>query len=167
MKKHDLSRCAPPGINLKQERQFFLTGMICAELYSMLFLLRYGNARSWLFEQHAGQRMLIPGAIMEDFVTILSDALVGFLVLSLCMLVLIVYHYAYHYQGSKSIYLMRRLPSSWELHRRCLTLPLLAVLCCALAALILLLIYYGIYLFFTPKSCLVPGQWQKIWSVLL
>jgi uncharacterized membrane protein YqhA len=92
---------------------------------------------------------------------------VGFLILALCMLALIVYHYAYHYQGSKSIYLMKRLPNRWEMHRRCITLPLLAALICLIAAIAFLLIYFGIYMVFTPKECLTLGQWQKIWSVLL
>jgi amino acid transporter len=104
---------------------------------------------------------------MTDFYAILGGALYGFLILALCMPALILYHYAYHYQGSKNIYLMRRLPNRWELHKRCVTLPLLAALICLLSVLVLLCIYLGIYMTATPRECLTPGQWQKIWSVLL
>ena len=82
---------------------------------------------------------------------------------SLCLVLLAAYHYAYHRQGSKSIYLMRRLPSKLELHRRCLTLPIAGILIALLTAFLLLLIYYAVYMNVTPAECLMPGQWQKLW----
>lgn len=165
--KINLEKYAPAGINLKRERRFFTTGMICSLLFSTAFLLRYSSAYSALYDWVGVKRVLRPGSIMEDFNVLLDSALIGFFVLALCMLALIIYHYIYHRQGSKSIYLMKRLPNPWELHRRCLTLPLLAALLCLAAAAALLFIYYGVYMAFTPKECLMPGQWQKIWSVLL
>jgi len=165
--KLDLSHHAPLGINLQREQRFFTTGIICSIFYSLIFLPRYQQAHSMLYHWKGDKCVLIPGAIIEDFGVLLENALVGFLILALCMLALIVYHYAYHYQGSKSIYLMKRLPNRWEMHRRCITLPLLAALICLIAAIAFLLIYFGIYMVFTPKECLTLGQWQKIWSVLL
>lgn len=165
--KINLSHHAPPGINLRPERHFFAAGMICAFFYSLTFFAQYRQARAMLYEWRGGKRVLMPGAIMEDFSPLLGNALIGFFILILCMLALIIYHYAYHHQGSKSIYLMKRLPNRWELHRRCLTLPFLAALLCLLAAAALLLTYFGIYMIFTPKECLIPGQWLKMWRVLL
>lgn len=129
--------------------------------------MRYFNAHSNLYGYEGTKRVLLTDAVMPDMGTLIGSALVGFLIIALCMLAMIVYHYAYHLQDSKSIYLMRRLPNRWELHRRCLTLPLLAIVICLLVAVILLLIYYGIYTIATPGECLTPHQWQKIWSVLL
>jgi len=164
--KGDLSRFAPPGLELRQEKQFFLTGLVCAFVYSLLFLIPLRHAWNNLY-QNVGERILLPGAVMKDFGALLENSLAGFLVLACCMIGWIVYHYLYHYQGSRSIYLMKRLPKAWELHRRCLTLPLLGVLISFAAAFILLLIYFGIYLALTPEECLVPGQWQRIWRVYL
>ena len=104
---------------------------------------------------------------MPDFVTLLGHYLIGFLLVALCMLAIVAYHYLYHRQGSKSIYTMRRLPDGMVLHRRCWTLPVLMALASLLAAFVLLMIYYAIYMFVTPDACLTPGQWQKLWSVIL
>lgn len=161
--KPDISRYAPPGLNLAPERNFFLTGLVCALLYSLGFFGRLTRAVNALYETRRGVRVLLEGAVMEDFAAVLGGALAGFLVLALCMLAFLIYHYTYHRQGSRSIYLMRRLPSRWELHRRCLTLPVLAALLCLLAAFLLLVIYYAIYRSATPEACLSGGQWRKLW----
>ncbi|MFR8267820.1 MAG: hypothetical protein ACLVC5_09315, partial [Clostridia bacterium] len=75
------------------------------------------------------------------------------------------YHYGYHFRGSKSIYTMRRLPSKHPLARRCLTVPVLGAAAAALSALLLICLYYLLYIAVTPEQCLVPGQWQKFWSI--
>lgn len=64
--------------------------------------------------------------------------------------------------GAKSIYLMGRLPDRWELHRRCLTLPLGWLLSAVLLPVLTLLVYYGIYYLITPAACLRPGQLAKL-----
>lgn len=167
MKKPDLSRLAPPGMSLKQEKRYFLGGLACAWLYSWTFLGRYLDARGDLFFYSGIERRLRPDAVMPDFAGLVGGALWGFAILAVCMLFFIAFHYAYYYQGSKSVYLMRRLPSRWEIHRRSLTLPLLAVCLCALAAFLILLADFAVYMLFTPNECLTPHQWQKLWSVLL
>ena len=102
---------------------------------------------------------------MPDFVEIFDRSYWGFLVVILIALATIGMHYIYHYQESKSIYTMRRLPSRWELHRRCLTLPVVAIVVYLIMAFAILLILYTAYMKITPDVCLTPGQWQKIWSV--
>ncbi len=168
MKRLDLSPWAPPGLNLKPELRLFTIGLEGGVLYACGFLYRCGEARLDLYTRLNGTitSTLIPGAVMPDFSYLLGHYWAGLGVLALCMLGLMAYHYLYHRQGSKSIYLMRRLPSRWELHRRCLTLPLLAMALCLLTAFLLLLLFYGIYLFLTPPECLTPHQWQKVWSVI-
>lgn len=163
----DFSRYAPLGINLGREGRFYVGGMVCAFAYSLSFLTRYGSAHSRLYTWIENKRTIRPGTVMEDFYQLLGSALTGFVIVAMCALVIIIYHYVYHRQGSKSIYLMKRLPNRFELHRRCLTLPILAALISLLAAGVLLLSYYGIYMACTPEECLSPGQWQKLWSVLL
>ncbi|MCI6719931.1 MAG: hypothetical protein MR451_03855 [Clostridiales bacterium] len=167
MMTHKLSRWAPPGFPLRTELQFFGSGMFFAALYSALFLHRYFIARNDLYETFGTSRVLRPDAVMPDFIVLLGGFLLGFAVLALCMAGFALYHYLYHWQGgSKSIYLMRRLPDRWELHRRCLTLPLAGAVLCGLAALLLFCLYFILYMTATPADCLTPGQWQKVWSVI-
>lgn len=167
MKKPDFSRYAPLGMNLTPLKQTLIWGGIASVFWSFSFVAKFTNSYNDLFRTVRYEKILREGAIMTDFVDLIPFTLVGFLVLAIAMLAFCVYNYAYHRQGSKSIYLMRRLPNRWELHKRCLTLPLISILLCAVAAFIILCIYYWIYMAVTPEQCLTPGQWQKIWRVFL
>lgn len=163
MKKPDLSRYAPLGINVRSEWQGYVAGLAVAVVYSMIYLLRYFNARENLYEWTLKGRELIEGAVMPDFAELMDGTLLVFLAIALTMMGLVIYHYIYHRLDTKSYYVMRRLPSRWELHRRCLTLPMIGLLICGAAALIVTLIYYWIYMGYTPEECLMPGQWGRFW----
>lgn len=165
MKKLDFSRYAPLGMNLTAFKNILIWGGIAAVFWSFTFVARLMDSFSSLFRTIRGNKVLRDGAIMPDFAELMKFALIGFLVIAVVMVVFIVYNYAYHRQGSKSIYLMRRLPNRLELHKRCITLPAAAVLLCIVAAFIMLCIYYWIYMSITPEECLTPGQWQKIWRI--
>lgn len=163
MKKPDLSRYAPLGINVRSEWQGYVAGLAVAVVYSMIYLLRYFNARENLYEWTLKGRELIEGAVMPDFAELMDGTLLVFLAIALTMMGLAIYHYIYHRLDTKSYYVMRRLPSRWELHLRCLTLPMIGLLICGAAALIMTLIYYWIYMGCTPEECLMPGQWGGFW----
>lgn len=156
----------PLGVNYRYELQWIAYGLLASFLYSLGFLISYTNHYKSLFVWVGTEKILQQGAVMPDFIEILGRSLIGYFILALCMIAILVYHYAYHYQGGRSIYLMKRLPSRLELLRRCVTLPILAAALIICMAIVLLLIYYGIYMIFTPKICLTPDQWQKIWSVI-
>ena len=163
MKKIDLSRYAPLGINVRSEWLGYVAGLAVAALYSMIYLLRYFNARQNLYEWTLKGWQLRDGAIMPDFAALMEGMLLVFAAIALTMLGLAAYHYIYHRIDTKSYYVMRRLPSRWELHRRCLTLPVAGLLICGAAALMVILIYYWIYMGCTPEECLMPGQWAIFW----
>ena len=164
--KIDLSRHAPPGMELKEEKTLLTVGMSLSMIFSAFYFgSRYSNALSELYWRNGTIRTLKDGAIMIDFVEILGEGLLGFLIVSALMIAAAVMHYVYHFYESKSIYTMRRLPSRWELHRRCLTLPAVGLVISAITAMIFLVVCYAIYMNMTPDVCLTPGQWQKIWSV--
>lgn len=171
MKKPDLQRLVPPGVNAQQELHLMCGGWVLSLLYSLGFVTGYSQELDNLYTAvttSAGrQYVLRSDAVMPDCVDILGSHLYGFLLVAICMLAVVLYHYAYHRQGSKSIYLMRRLPDGMELHHRCWGLPALGALASILLAFVLLVIYYAVYMFVTPESCLTPGQWQKLWSVIL
>ena len=75
----------------------------------------------------------------------------------------VIYHYSYHFKGSKSIYLMRRLPDRWELHRRCLTLPIAMAVFFLLMGFVMLLLFFWAYFAAVPAQYIQPDQWAKIW----
>lgn len=162
--KADIGRLVPAGIDAVQEGKWILAGLGGSAGFSfLLFIVRCCRARGNLFTMRLGKRVLIEGAVMAEFKDVLGIAFAGFAVLSIAILGLAAYHYFYHRIGSRSIYLMRRLPDKSELHRRCLALPAGGIVCCACAGFLLLCIYYWIYIAMTPEQCLVPGQWQALW----
>ena len=60
--------------------------------------------------------------------------------------------YYYFKKDTMSIYLMRRLPDRWELHRRCWGKPLILSGLCLLIQAGLIALYFLIYLVFTPRG---------------
>ena len=165
MKRIDLSRHVPPGYDWLPEWRFLVWGSLAAFLWSLVYFAQLHEAREALFERSLHGYVLIPGVKMKDFVSVLGSSMMGFQILIPCLASHVIQHAIYIRQGSKSIYLMRRLPQRSERHRRCLLLPLTFAVCVLIAAFLLLLLYFQIYRAVTPDSCLTPDQWQKIWSV--
>lgn len=166
MRKPDpvrLERLVPPGFALRFELQFFITGLVCSALYSALYLLRLANARNGLFAYTTDGYILLPDAQMPAFAELLEDSFSWFGVMAVMTLFFVGWHYAYHWQGSKSIWLMRRLPDRWVLHRRCLILPALELAACALCALVLFWLYFGLYVWLTPAEIYASGQLTGLW----
>lgn len=155
----------PPGFPFSTEQTYFTAGMLCAVLYSLRFVLDYWNARCALFREDrlTGEWVLEEGARIAPFSEILGSALTGFLILACSMLFFAVLHYQSHFHGSRSIYLMRRLPDRWELHRRCLAGPALGILLCTAAAGVFLLLYWTVYRVATPQECLMPLGGEMVW----
>lgn len=156
--KSNHSRWIPPGLSFASERHLFLVALSISSLLSaILFYVQYSQAWQTLFTRTYNRpRTILPDAMMPDFRLLLPHVLDSLLLLMLLMPVLAVLHYLYYRRGSMSIYLMRRLPDRKLLHQQCLTLPLLGLALCILAALLLLAIYFLIYLYVTPAQCLPP-----------
>lgn len=95
-----------------------------------------------------------PYVDMLPFWDIAKDSYYGFLIIALGLIWLAWYHYRYHYQKSKSIYLMKRLPAKNELRKRCLALPVAGAIVAAVTALLLTAIYYISYITMTPEAFL-------------
>jgi len=161
-----LDRNTPPGFPWGTT----LKAVTCAEvlgfLWSLSFFAAYAESYGWLFRTvYGGKKILIEDAVMTDFADLLSGRMLGFFAVAVAMIALAGYHYSYHFHGSKSIYVMKRLPHRSELVRRCAALPILIAAVTLAAVLLLTLIYYWFYMAVTPKHCLTPGQWAKLWSV--
>jgi len=154
---------APPGIGTDKELSGFIGGLLGSWALSLRFFINYREARELLYHIQNGKRVLIEGAVMTDFSVVLGNSLMCFKVFCVFLLCVVVWHYLYYRSDSKSIYLMKRLPNRWEIHKRAWILPLLAIAATLLAALVVMLLYYWIYMVATPKQCIAPGQWQNIW----
>lgn len=164
--KPDLSPYFPAGINTATHIRTIRGGFFGATGWSLWYLNSLFSEKAQLYEDLYGNvKRLKPGAVMPDFRDILGASLYGFFVLALAMAGLAFYYYIYHYQGSRSIYLMKRLPDKNELHKRCLTVPITVAALALVTAFIVILLYYCLYLYVTPEECLSPHQWQKLWNL--
>lgn len=158
-------RYAPPGLDLKPELRVFITGNIVSAVLSMFsFFRKYPDARDELFKYHSdGTKELIQGAVIAPFSTFITGVPLYFSLAAIFMLAFIIYHYLYYRQGSMSIYLMKRLPRRFELHKRAISLPLMMSLATVAVSLAMIFIYFVIYFIATPKICLPYEAFRKIW----
>ncbi len=164
MKKQALKtkteRLFPVGFEWQTELSMFAAALTWSSLWG---IIGFYNRLSVAFDH------IENGGDMLQFYEVLGNAIFWFPIAAAFMLVSIALHYAHHQSGSKSIYLMRRLPDRWELHRRCLTVPIAAVIVCAAIAAALFFIFYWSYMLLTPEELLRPGQLElvlKYWSVM-
>lgn len=165
--KINFERVVPPGFDYLVTIKFIVALNVASVLFSFGYLIELQAHYSELFTWENRERFLIDGALMADFHVLLDRYLLGFVVAAFASLALAGYHYAYHYTGSRSINLMKRLPNRWEIHRRCWSLPCAGFLLSAAIGIMVLFIYYGVYKFITPQECLTPDQWQKLWRAWL
>lgn len=154
-KRSWLESYVPLGIPLKQEVRYWGVTMAISTLWCLQFLLRYLEYRGSLYEIRGKRKILLENAKMPNFEYLTKDLFEIFFIVFLFCVLLVIYHYYYHYQGSKMMYLMRRLPNKWELHVRCFTLPVIGCVIMFAYMCLLRALFYMIYVFFTPHQCLV------------
>lgn len=160
MKMPDLSRYTPLGRKTSQPIQGGIFMLVVAALRALVELMdNYLHARDSLFETVRVSMMetskeLIPGAVIQPFHSLIQSSLNFFPWFWAFMLWEVIDCYLCHRKDTKSIYLMRRLPDKWELHRRCWGRPLIWVGRSVLLAEAILLFFFVVYLVFTPKECL-------------
>ena len=114
-----MARHLPPGVDPSKSEMGLLTGLISALLFHLQFILRYLSARNDLYTYYHGSNIKrLNGSMMPPFWEVLGTSLYGCFVAALAMVVVAIQLYSSYYQGSKSIYTMRRLPDRWERWRR-------------------------------------------------
>ena len=156
---------APPGMSLWRERALFWVLLTVAILHSLEFFPTLQSHLQSLYErleQYENWGM-INQVTMTDLVVLLRGKFVLFGMPILLCLMAIGNRYRYYHQGSKSIYLMRRLPDRRQWHRSCLVQPTLRILLVIGIMAVLLLVFYAVYMNQVPEGCLLPNQWKKIW----
>jgi len=137
-----LSRYYPPGSSKAPLNIALWGGSVLLLVVWYGFVV--GNGAVW--QANAGQTLPALAQAIKPWMK------VSFLILAGSTLACAAGYYQYFYQGSQSIYVMRRLRSCWELHVRCWTLPVLGVvIVCGFA-----LVTYGIcavtYLLLAPEG---------------
>ena len=161
--KNKFSRCLLPGYDYDGEKTTFIIMMIMSGFCCLIYDFRYSTARDRLYYWSGDDKVLNVQAVMPDFKDLLGWTLGGFLIAAIVCLMFIGVRYHYLHKESKSIYLIRRLPSRGELFRRCAAVPLYMAAICLIWAFCLLVLYYLTYMTATPDQCLAPDQWAKIW----
>ena len=111
------------------------------------------------------ERMLALYIRTDGTCKLFGNALFGFWVVAFCLLLLPIFHYLWHGQGSKSIYLMRRLPRRSELWRRCLAGPAVLLGLTLLAGALTLLLCFACYRSLTPAGHLPEDLWAGIGGI--
>ena len=158
-----MARRVPPGLDWWTEVKWAVSGLVVGTLWSLAaFSYQFSNACNRLYDWVGGQRFLVESRTIDPFPELLHLAMAGFLLGMILTVPLACYHYAYHYLGSRSIYLMRRLSDRWELWRRCLTVPVLLAVLCLGAIELLTILYFFIFLLATPSPCLPAEPWQQL-----
>ena len=147
--------------------RFYIIGNIIAFTVSLLFFASCVSERLKLYDYDRVLKkyVLNETKTMTGFDEIMSGYLWGFVFLAVIMLVFIVFRYSYYRQGSRSIYLMKRLPSKVEIHKRAIPVPFFASLSCVVYAFVLRLLYFILYIILTPNKCLPAGVGEQLWRI--
>lgn len=165
--KDFIIRFSPPGAECKSEIRLYIIGNIISFTVSLMFFVSYVYERSKIYDydRFLKKYILNESSTMTDFNEIMGGYLLGFVLLAAVMLSFIIFRYSYYRQGSKSIYLMKRLPNRTEMHKRAVPIPVLAALSCLVYAFVLRLIYFIFYLILTPNKCLPAGVGEQFWRI--
>ncbi len=154
----NFERYTPPGIDCTAEVRVYLILLCVAVLLSLGTPYDIQHTAGNLYIEEPGQPPYIPeGCMMPGFESFLNAIPLYFGVLLILCLWAMWMHYSSFSQGSRALYLMRRLPTRGELFRRVAVLPLWGMAIAIGTAVLLLTAYYIFYRVVTPAPCLPAG----------
>ena len=162
-KWESLSRLFPMGWPWQNEIILTAAALGLSTLTAMgLFLSRFTPALDDLYQRAYGQEpVLIPGRLVPPYPQVLGNALLGFGLVALCLILLPIGHFLWHRWGARSDYLMRRLPRRQELAKRCVTGSALLLVITALTGLVMFGLLFLWYQAATPAGHLPPDMWAR------
>ncbi len=150
----------PIVFDWRKECWFFGLCNLIGIVGSFGWVIRYVNALQRVHKyNYATGEYYFDGSI-PYFHELTSGMFYGFFAVAAVLLLRLLLHYTYHYQGSKSIYLMRRLPDKGLMHRKAITLPIAEAVLTLLIALLIFTIYVLIYRYATPSEALPLDAWR-------
>ena len=147
-------RFLPPGYSARRMWIACALHLMVFAIFNSIFLVRY---RSALFNLNTWVYMMNRSAEkgrMPDLDSLAAGCLYWYPILAAIMITVTGTFYRSFYKESRSICLMRRLPNRWELHIRCLTVPLTILFAGAVLCAVQLAVYRYVYVTFTPPECL-------------
>ena len=163
-------RHTPPGWPLGKELKSGCLSLGMVLLFAcIMFGTRYHDALGNIYSyNYATQtRVLIPGTVMSPFAREVSGIFFMFWAYVFVQLAEVWNMYRSFSVGSKSIYVMRRLPDRVELARRCLPMPLIMLVMGFAACMLMLLLFWLIYKLNVPASALPPQLPVRIQDVFI
>lgn len=150
-----LEKYAPPGMKVMTGVGVYIGCVVAVTFQIFLsFLYPYGVARSEMFTYNTGKEQVIEGMMMPEFEWFTENIFIFAEIMCVVTLLMTIYNYMYHYQDSMLMYLMRRLPDKWEVHRRCFALPVAGTVFMVIWTFMLYKLCYAIYILYTPSQCL-------------
>lgn len=157
-----LTALLPPNMVAQQVRSW-ITGGLTAELLGCLiaFAAQYCGDYNRLFNYRNGRRILRQDAyaLVEPFFHYAEPMVWITVGLVLLALALAAVFYSSYYQGSRSIYLMRRLPDSHKtLRDQVWCVPLRTAALLLLAGLLAIGAAWLVWRFVTPMQCLPTAE---------
>ena len=91
--KIDISRFVPLGLDAEKEKQWLFLGWGISSAVALIqFSNQYTDARSRLYNHMLGGRRLIQGAVMAPFSELVLGCEFGFVLMSVALALLAVYH---------------------------------------------------------------------------
>lgn len=160
-----LSRLLPPNMDAAQVKGWIIALLTITTLMcGILLLCSYPEDYRELFLRWGTEyQTLRPGAIIPEFdrYAIRTVYVIGgALLLTLASTALL---YSSYYQGSRSIYLMRRLPDGRRILRRQIwSVPLRVMVLLLLLGVVMLAASWLVWRFVTPEQCLpTPENIQR------
>ncbi len=161
-----LARFLPLGIEARTTFHQLCTAYGIAAAFTLALPMNILGQYDNLYYHEGSRKIFYEGLMMPMFGELAPTWFVLFAALLIGCVGMAALFYLYHWQDSMSIYTMRRLPSRWELHIRCLTVPIAAALLAILLAALLMALYYAFYHWLVPEPYIVPGQLSFLISEL-
>lgn len=118
---------------------------------TMVFLETIAILYSFSFFFHLSTDLQDPQT-MQSVLAIIGNSIILFPIGALICMGMMIVFYRYHYLGSKSIYLMKRLPKHHELWKRVCLVPITSAMFMLVSALLVFVMYYGIYILVVPQG---------------
>lgn len=157
MRKRKITEFVPPGLNGAAELGWIIAGIAASALFSLVYVYRYIRvyteaAAEYEIAAKYGYEIIY---YFPAFRQLLGGCLSGFIIMIVIMALLCLFHRYMHFNGSGSIYTLRRLPQKGELFKYTCGLPLFGAILGFCLGLLIFFIYLAVYFFITPAAWLV------------
>lgn len=152
--KERIAKLYPPGYEWREELISAAVLLGLAFFISWQYLFRLGQMTQSFYYIYKGERFLRPDAAAKSFMELWRGSFLGFLLPLVFLTAMAVWHYVCYWRGSKSIYVMRRLPKRGVVFGSCVMGPALCAALLAFAAAALWMLYLGLYWLTVPAECM-------------